>query len=172
MLRKEENSQLSGPPPVFNISAHIQISNYTPYDTSRYLPLFVPHGFGPQRLRRRLRNDIVSRLPPQRSRRRQRRPHAHRHRPSSIGRRNGALPPGSQTQHTTVPLADVRTSTEARKSSVTDKAGDWDSGIAAWKSKRAQEDIHRALEFVVDKDFTLNEFGDPFDERDLQEKLL
>ncbi|KAJ6089680.1 hypothetical protein N7467_004896 [Penicillium canescens] len=81
-------------------------------------------------------------------------------------------PPGSQTQHTTVPLADVRASTEARKTSVTDKAGDWDSGIAAWKSKRAQEDIHRALEFVVDKDFTLNEFGDPFDERDLQEKLL
>jgi hypothetical protein len=65
-------------------------------------------------------------------------------------------PPGSQTQHTTVPLADVRASTEARKASVTDKAGDWDSGIAAWKSKRAQEDIHRALEFVVDKDFTLS----------------
>jgi hypothetical protein len=35
--RKFTNSQIPGPPPVTNISAHIQISNYTPYDPSRYL---------------------------------------------------------------------------------------------------------------------------------------
>ncbi|KAJ5086669.1 hypothetical protein NUU61_007976 [Penicillium alfredii] len=44
--------------------------------------------------------------------------------------------------------------------------------LAAWKSKRAQEDYHRAMENVIDKDFSLGEFGDPFDERDLEEKLL
>lgn len=70
---------------------------------------------------------------------------------------------------------------------------------ASWMNKRAEEEAHRALEFVVDKDFSLRmfhhflplpclvvlwlvvtlilmlvlgEFGDPFDERDMQEGLL
>ncbi|KAJ5762224.1 uncharacterized protein N7511_005606 [Penicillium nucicola] len=81
-------------------------------------------------------------------------------------------PPGSQTHHSAPPLSDMRASVEVRKGSVTDKAGEWESGIAAWKSKRAQDDVHRALEFVTDKDFSLDEFGDPFDERDLEEKLF
>lgn len=32
---------------------------------------------------------------------------------------------------------------------------------AEWNNKRAQEDFHRAMENVVDKDFSLKEFGDP-----------
>lgn len=32
---------------------------------------------------------------------------------------------------------------------------------AAWKNKRAQEDFQRAMEGVVDRDFSLKEFGDP-----------
>ncbi|KAL9617263.1 MAG: hypothetical protein Q9160_007944 [Pyrenula sp. 1 TL-2023] len=32
---------------------------------------------------------------------------------------------------------------------------------ADWNNKRAQEDFQRAMENVVDKDFSLKEFGDP-----------
>jgi len=35
-----------------------------------------------------------------------------------------------------------------------------------WKNKRAQDEYSRAMESVVDKDFNLREFGDPFDPRD------
>ncbi|KAJ5596721.1 hypothetical protein N7450_003179 [Penicillium hetheringtonii] len=45
-----------------------------------------------------------------------------------------------------------------------------DASIASWKSKRAQEEYQRAMENVIDQDFNLNEFGDPFDERDLEQK--
>jgi hypothetical protein len=64
-------------------------------------------------------------------------------------------PPGSQTQHTDVHLANAHTSTDTRKASVADKTGDMETGIAAWRSKRAQDEIHRAMEFIVDKDFSL-----------------
>ncbi|KAH8697568.1 hypothetical protein BGW36DRAFT_296294 [Talaromyces proteolyticus] len=37
----------------------------------------------------------------------------------------------------------------------------------AWSSQRAQEEYGRALESVVDRDFSLKEFGDPFDESDM-----
>ncbi|OJJ82190.1 uncharacterized protein ASPGLDRAFT_49607 [Aspergillus glaucus CBS 516.65] len=40
-----------------------------------------------------------------------------------------------------------------------------------WKSKRAEDEAQRAMEFVVDRDFSLKEFGDPFDERDMDKKL-
>ncbi|KAI9932967.1 hypothetical protein MW887_009219 [Aspergillus wentii] len=43
---------------------------------------------------------------------------------------------------------------------------------ASWMNKRAEEEYQRAMEFVVDKDFSLSEFGDPFDERDMEEKLV
>ncbi|EGE08636.1 hypothetical protein TMEN_4529 [Trichophyton mentagrophytes] len=36
---------------------------------------------------------------------------------------------------------------------------------ASWMNKKAEEEAKRALEFVVDKDFSLREFGDPFDDR-------
>ncbi|EEQ33498.1 hypothetical protein McanMca71_004721 [Microsporum canis] len=38
---------------------------------------------------------------------------------------------------------------------------------ASWMSKKADEEAKRALEFVVDKEFSLKEFGDPFDDRDI-----
>jgi len=40
-----------------------------------------------------------------------------------------------------------------------DVAGDGKPG-SGWKSKRAQEEYHRAMESVVDRDFSLREFGD------------
>ncbi|KAJ5564579.1 hypothetical protein N7513_000821 [Penicillium frequentans] len=47
-----------------------------------------------------------------------------------------------------------------------------DHVVAAWKGKRAKEDFQRAMDHVVDKDFNTNEFGDPFDERELNDPLL
>ena len=40
-----------------------------------------------------------------------------------------------------------------------DIAGESKPG-SGWKSKRAQEEYHRAMESVVDRDFSLREFGD------------
>jgi hypothetical protein len=40
-----------------------------------------------------------------------------------------------------------------------DAAGDGKPGNG-WKSKRAQEEYHRAMESVIDRDFSLREFGD------------
>lgn len=40
-----------------------------------------------------------------------------------------------------------------------DAAADGKPG-SGWKSKRAQEDYHRAMESMVDRDFSLREFGD------------
>jgi hypothetical protein len=40
-----------------------------------------------------------------------------------------------------------------------DVVGDGKPG-SGWKSKRAQEEYHRAMESVVDRDFSLREFGD------------
>ncbi|MCJ1340918.1 hypothetical protein MMC09_006214 [Bachmanniomyces sp. S44760] len=34
----------------------------------------------------------------------------------------------------------------------------------AWKNPKAMDEYHRAMEHVVDKSFSLREFGDPFDE--------
>ncbi|KAJ5478037.1 hypothetical protein N7530_003546 [Penicillium desertorum] len=80
-------------------------------------------------------------------------------------------PPGSQTkQEAGAYVGDIATALEQRGGQSGEKTSD--SNIAAWKSKRAQEDYLRAMEYVVDKDFKLDEFGDPFDERDLEEKLL
>ncbi|KAL1957816.1 hypothetical protein VTO42DRAFT_5534 [Malbranchea cinnamomea] len=39
---------------------------------------------------------------------------------------------------------------------------------SGWNNKKALEEYHRALESVVDRDFNLDEFGDPFDERDMK----
>ncbi|KAL1999334.1 hypothetical protein VTN02DRAFT_4664 [Thermoascus thermophilus] len=43
---------------------------------------------------------------------------------------------------------------------------------ASWMNKRAEEEYQRAMEYVVDREFSLREFGDPFDERDLTESVL
>ncbi|KAE8146067.1 hypothetical protein BDV25DRAFT_163254 [Aspergillus avenaceus] len=43
---------------------------------------------------------------------------------------------------------------------------------ASWMNKRAEEEYARAMEYVVDQDWNTDEFGDPFDDRDMEEKLL
>ncbi|KAJ5679468.1 hypothetical protein N7462_007712 [Penicillium macrosclerotiorum] len=81
-------------------------------------------------------------------------------------------PPGSQPQH--LPeiskAGDFKPVSEADPSQLSGKGGE--PPIAAWKSKRSQDEFQRAMEHVIDKDFNLDEFGDPFDERDLEQKLL
>jgi len=42
---------------------------------------------------------------------------------------------------------------------VPDAVGDGKPG-SGWKSKRAQEEYHRAMDSIVDRDFNLREFGD------------
>ncbi|CAI7667253.1 unnamed protein product [Penicillium crustosum] len=80
-------------------------------------------------------------------------------------------PPGSQTkQEAGASVGDIGTALEQHGGQTAEKTTD--ASVAAWKSKRAQEDYHRAMEYLVDRDFKLDEFGDPFDERDLAEKLL
>ncbi|KAJ5504198.1 hypothetical protein N7463_007072 [Penicillium fimorum] len=80
-------------------------------------------------------------------------------------------PPGSQTkQEVDASVGDISTALEHSGGQPAEKT--FESNVAAWKSKRAQEDYQRAMEYLVDKDFKLDEFGDPFDERDLAEKLL
>ncbi|EEP80491.1 predicted protein [Uncinocarpus reesii 1704] len=39
---------------------------------------------------------------------------------------------------------------------------------ASWNNRQAQEEYRRAMEYVIDKDFNLDAFGDPFDERDME----
>ncbi|KAJ5823347.1 hypothetical protein N7447_005687 [Penicillium robsamsonii] len=92
--------------------------------------------------------------------------------PSSAGVDVSELsPPGSQTkQEADASVGDIGTALEHGRGLPAEKT--FESNVAAWKSKRAQEDYQRAMEYVVDKDFKLDEFGDPFDERDLAEKLL
>ncbi|KAJ5138599.1 uncharacterized protein N7515_003447 [Penicillium bovifimosum] len=91
--------------------------------------------------------------------------------PTAIAHASGAggdaaelSPPGSQTHQESVSIGDIGTALD-------DRAGQPDKTSEqpgpAWQSKRAQEEYQRAMEFVVDKDFSLAEFGDPFDERDL-----
>ncbi|KAJ5722157.1 hypothetical protein N7488_000192 [Penicillium malachiteum] len=78
-------------------------------------------------------------------------------------------PPGSQPQHISDntnqsldDIAPVPTEIAADAS---------EQPIGSWRSKRAQEEYQRAMENVIHKDFNLNEFGDPFDERDTNEPL-
>ncbi|CAI7637216.1 unnamed protein product [Penicillium pancosmium] len=81
-------------------------------------------------------------------------------------------PPGSQPQ--TIPgLSTVGALGSLGDLDSTQANGKgFDAPIASWKSKRSQEEYQRAMENVIDQDFNLNEFGDPFDERDLEQKLL
>lgn len=104
-------------------------------------------------------------------------------------------PPGSQTQQIP-PLQTIKDFKGTEGDTTQAAAGQGaEQPIAAWKSKRAQDDYQRAMEHVIDRDFNLrmccdhvkcvgraawltavffscvDEFGDPFDERDLEEKL-
>ncbi|KAK2731561.1 hypothetical protein FQN57_003364 [Myotisia sp. PD_48] len=42
-----------------------------------------------------------------------------------------------------------------------------DAPGSAWMNKSAEEAYQHALEFVIHHDFSLNEFGDPFDDRNM-----
>ncbi|GCB26564.1 hypothetical protein AAWM_09449 [Aspergillus awamori] len=93
-------------------------------------------------------------------------------------------PPGSQTQTATLnsqgqmsfnpslidsPLA---TQTTQQIQQQQQQGEQMDAPGASWMNKRAEEEYQRALEYVVDQEFNLDEFGDPFDERDVEEKLF
>jgi hypothetical protein len=63
-------------------------------------------------------------------------------------------PPGSQTkQEANASVGDIGTALEDNGGQPAEKT--FESNIAAWKSKRAQEEYQRAMENLVDKDFTL-----------------
>ncbi|EDN03658.1 predicted protein [Histoplasma mississippiense (nom. inval.)] len=98
-------------------------------------------------------------------------------------------PPGSQdatgAEPTKMEYGDVQTDYAAVTASqhiTGDGAGSgasWDNQSSAiaraepgssWNNKKAEEEYQRALEIVVDRDFGLKEFGDPFDDRDMVEQ--
>ncbi|KAL5049014.1 hypothetical protein BDW71DRAFT_177008 [Aspergillus fruticulosus] len=76
-------------------------------------------------------------------------------------------PPGSQTQPTcgTIDLTKSFSGAEGGTGESTQHPG------ASWMNKRAEEEYQRAMEYVIDLDWNLDEFGDPFDERDMKQKL-
>ncbi|KAH8428155.1 uncharacterized protein LDX57_005860 [Aspergillus melleus] len=83
-----------------------------------------------------------------------------------VGGLSELSPPGSQTQTTSSKLGSGAPGTKSGSTAPEDQPG------AKWLNKRAEEEYQRAMELVVDKDFNLDEFGDPFDERDMQAKTF
>ncbi|EAL89617.2 uncharacterized protein AFUA_4G11750 [Aspergillus fumigatus Af293] len=88
-------------------------------------------------------------------------------------------PPGSQTQN----FSDVTETAALEKNG----PSDFSSQVAGqqqqeqqqqrqpgarWMNKRAEEEYQRAMEYIIDKDFNLDEFGDPFDDRDMEEPVF
>ncbi|KAI9711619.1 MAG: hypothetical protein M1812_007142 [Candelaria pacifica] len=63
--------------------------------------------------------------------------------------------------HDNAHAAENRYSEQGKKSDEENQPG------YAWKNKRAQEEFSRAMEQVVDKKWSMRDFGDPFDERDM-----
>ncbi len=70
-------------------------------------------------------------------------------------------PPRSQTQDTQ-PATNGSYAADDMNMGATDQVEQKqeDKPGAGWKSKKAQEEMHRAWDYVVDKDFNLKEFGD------------
>ncbi|GES61648.1 hypothetical protein ATEIFO6365_0011030700 [Aspergillus terreus] len=84
-------------------------------------------------------------------------------------------PPGSQTHPTSMDLSGIMGPGKGGPEAVTESlraAEGQQQKLPSWMSKRAEEEYQRAMEAVVDQDFSLDEFGDPFDESDMKEKLL
>ncbi|OJJ49412.1 hypothetical protein ASPZODRAFT_157806 [Penicilliopsis zonata CBS 506.65] len=80
-------------------------------------------------------------------------------------------PPGSQTQAS----GESNTETSFGKiigAATSGSATQEEQLGASWMTKRAEEEYQRAWEYVIDRDLSLNEFGDIFDESDMSEKLL
>ncbi|PLB42457.1 uncharacterized protein BDW47DRAFT_121566 [Aspergillus candidus] len=76
-------------------------------------------------------------------------------------------PPGSQTQTTAAP-PDSQTQTQgSSQQQPQQQQQKIRQPGASWMNKRAEEEYQRAMEHVIDQDFSLDEFGDPFDDRDM-----
>ncbi|KAA8648657.1 uncharacterized protein ATNIH1004_004542 [Aspergillus tanneri] len=84
----------------------------------------------------------------------------------TIGIPSELSPPGSQTQPASANVVGGMPAITTMTSAPDQQPG------AMWMNKRAEEEFQRAMEFVVDKDFSLDEFGDPFDESDMQETVF
>ncbi|KAL4888303.1 hypothetical protein BDV59DRAFT_188781 [Aspergillus ambiguus] len=84
-------------------------------------------------------------------------------------------PPGSQTQPMSMDIRGIMgqgmSMAEAATEAMT-SAGAQQQKLPSWMTKRAEEEYQRSMEYVVDQGFSLDEFGDPFDERDMKEQLL
>ncbi|KAL4752984.1 hypothetical protein BDW72DRAFT_170105 [Aspergillus terricola var. indicus] len=76
-------------------------------------------------------------------------------------------PPGSQTQ----PAGGMINLTKGISGAEGGTGESKQHPGASWMNKRAEEEYQRAMEHVIDLDWNLDEFGDPFDERDMKEKL-
>ncbi|RDW65932.1 uncharacterized protein DSM5745_09671 [Aspergillus mulundensis] len=79
-------------------------------------------------------------------------------------------PPGSQTQPTGGSIDHTKEFVNA-ENGTTESTGSTEQPGASWMNKRAEEEYQRAMEYVIDLDWNLDEFGDPFDERDMKQKL-
>ncbi|KAB8068158.1 hypothetical protein BDV29DRAFT_184993 [Aspergillus leporis] len=100
------------------------------------------------------------------------------HAPSQFPGTSELSPPGSQPQSVSADVAGIASlGNTSAPGDTTETAfaqqqqGQQQPG-ASWMNKRAEEEYHRAMEYVVDQDFNLDEFGDPFDERDMEGKIL
>ncbi|KAL5337956.1 hypothetical protein BJX70DRAFT_399224 [Aspergillus crustosus] len=76
-------------------------------------------------------------------------------------------PPGSQSQ-ATAGLSDFAKAIPTTEGA----APEANQPGASWMNKRAEEEYQRAMEYVTDLDFNLDEFGDPFDDSDMNENEL
>ncbi|RAL02528.1 uncharacterized protein BO80DRAFT_423940 [Aspergillus ibericus CBS 121593] len=84
-------------------------------------------------------------------------------------------PPGSQPQTSTLGgqsksfppgLVDSPLATQTKQ------VDQQTASVASWMNNRAGEEYQRAMDYVIDQDFNLDEFGDPFDERDVEDNLF
>ncbi|KAF7589683.1 hypothetical protein BBP40_003975 [Aspergillus hancockii] len=101
------------------------------------------------------------------------------HAPSQFPGTSELSPPGSQPQSVSADVAGIaglgNTSAPGGTAETTfaqQQQQQQQQPGASWMNKRAEEEYHRAMEYVVDQDFNLDEYGDPFDERDMEEKIL
>ncbi|KAE8349342.1 hypothetical protein BDV28DRAFT_63047 [Aspergillus coremiiformis] len=83
-------------------------------------------------------------------------------------------PPGSQAQSVSADVGGMALGNSSMPGSFEETTSTQQQpqpGVS-WMNKRAEEEYHRAMEYLVDQDFNLDEFGDPFDDRDMEEKLF
>ncbi|KAL1996572.1 hypothetical protein VTN49DRAFT_7437 [Thermomyces lanuginosus] len=96
--------------------------------------------------------------------------HAPTHRdlspPASQPQRHSGTPP---PPYSSVPgVAESTAAAGAGQSQQQQQAKEQQQPGASWMNPRAQEEYNRAMEHVVDQDFSLKCFGDLYDERELE----